>query len=144
MLRILTGLALLALLAGLVVLWLTRPQGLTADERAAFGAEGGLAGDVDAGREVYLAAGCGSCHSAPEAEGDDRLVLAGGRAFPSPFGTFYAPNISPGAEAGLAGWTRADFAAALRHGTSPEGQHYFPAFPYTSYVRMTDQQIADL
>jgi mono/diheme cytochrome c family protein len=29
-------------------------------------------------------------------------------------------------------------------GVSPKGEHYYPAFPYTSYTRMTDQDIADL
>ncbi|MEO0866508.1 MAG: cytochrome c, partial [Pseudomonadota bacterium] len=58
--------------------------------------------------------------------------------------TFIAPNISPHPEAGIGAWSLEDFANALRHGTSPSGQHYYPAFPYSAYIRMTDTQIADL
>lgn len=72
------------------------------------------------------------------------LVLSGGREFPSPFGTFRAPNISPHPEAGIGGWSDADLADALKRGTSPRGQHYFPAFPYASYTRMTEQDLVDL
>lgn len=61
----------------------------------------------------------------------------------SDFGTFYAPNISWG-PAGIGGWTLPEFARALRDGVSPAGRHYYPAFPYTSYVRMTDGDVADL
>ena len=61
----------------------------------------------------------------------------------SAFGTFYAPNISNGPE-GIGGWRLADFARALRQGVSPDGRHYYPAFPYTSYIRMTDGDVADL
>ena len=32
----------------------------------------------------------------------------------------------------------------MHHGTSPEGEHYFPAFPYTSYAHATPQDVADL
>lgn len=38
----------------------------------------------------------------------------------------------------------ADFASAMLMGTSPEGVHYYPAFPYSTYTRASDQDIADL
>ena len=72
------------------------------------------------------------------------MVLAGGREFLSDFGTFVAPNITPDATNGIGSWRQADFFNAMRHGTSPEGTHYFPAFPYASYTRMTDADIANL
>ena len=124
------ALGILVLLAGF---WLTRPERVDPADFAS------LQGDAAAGQLVFLAAGCGSCHTAPESE--DVLVLAGGQKFPSPFGTFLAPNISNLAQDG---WTLADLASAVRYGTSPNGQHYYPAFPYTTYSRMQDQQIADL
>ncbi|MFP7570657.1 c-type cytochrome [Marivita sp. S2033] len=104
----------------------------------------GVQGDAARGEQVFIAAGCASCHSAPEAEGEDKLVLAGGQAFPSDFGTFIAPNISPHEEAGIGDWTLAQFASAVQRGVSPDGAHYYPAFPYASYVRMTDQDVTDL
>jgi len=133
-------LALLLVLAviGLGVFWfVTRPSPLPADTFA------GVTGDAEAGETVFWAAGCASCHSAPEAEGEERLILAGGRPFATEFGTFYAPNISP-SDAGIAGWSLDDLGNAMMRGVSPSGAHYYPAFPYTSYVKAQPQDVADL
>ncbi|ETX16469.1 diacylglycerol kinase [Roseivivax halodurans JCM 10272] len=135
---ILLGLAALACLAGAAGLWLTRAHPV---EAARFE---GLTGDAEAGQTLFTAAGCASCHHAPDAEGDARLVLAGGQRFPSEFGTFVAPNISPDPDAGIGGWSLTDFASAVIRGVSPEGAHYYPAFPYTAYTRLEDQDVADL
>jgi len=104
----------------------------------------GLTGDADRGALIFAAAGCASCHAAPGASGADKLVLAGGHAFASPFGTFYAPNISSHATEGIGGWSALDLVNAMRHGTSPNGEHYYPAFPYTSYTRVAPPDIVDL
>jgi len=104
----------------------------------------GAKGNADAGKLVFTAAGCASCHMAPGAAGADQLILAGGQAFASPFGTFLAPNISPDPTHGIGGWTLMQFACAIRDGLSPEGQHYFPALPYNAYNKMTGQDVADL
>ena len=85
------------------------------------------------GAYLVQAAGCPTCHTA---EGGP--PLAGGRAFETPFGVFYSPNITPDRETGIGGWSRADFIAALKHGIAPDGSAYFPVFPYTSYRLMTD------
>ena len=60
-------------------------------------------------------------------------------ALPSPFGTFYVPNISPNPNDGIGRWSEADFVTAMTKGTSPSAAHYFPAFPYTSYQRSEDR-----
>lgn len=104
----------------------------------------GLTGTPQRGEAVFWAAGCASCHKAPGASGADALVLAGGQLFPSPFGAFAAPNISSDPEAGIGGWTIGAFAAAVRGGVSPEGQHYFPVLPYNAYNKMSGQDLVDL
>lgn len=124
-----------AIVAAGIGLWVTAPSRVDESRFAS------LSGDADAGKAVFTAAGCASCHHAPKA--DDKLLLTGGQAFPSDFGTFHAPNISPGPE-GLAGWSLVDFANAVQKGVSPSGQHYYPAFPYTAYARMKPQDVADL
>ncbi len=96
------------------------------------------------GEDVFNIAGCASCHSAEGAEAEDKLILSGGREFPSPFGTFYAPNISPDPEFGIGGWSTYDLANAMMYGVSPDNKHYYPAFPYSSYARMNPQDIVDL
>ena len=101
-------------------------------------------GSLKKGEYVFNASGCASCHSSPDTTQEEKLVLTGGRAFPSPFGTFYAPNISMDKVNGIGAWSEKDFVNAVRHGVSPEGKHYYPSFPYTAYANMTDQDIADL
>lgn len=138
MLRLLSGLALVAA-AGLALGYgLTRPRPLPAADLA------GLTGDAAAGERVFWASGCASCHAAPGAKDADRLVLSGGMRLASPFGTFVAPNISPDPVHGIGGWSLQDFASAMKRGVSPEGTHLYPAFPYTTYTRMDLQDIADL
>jgi mono/diheme cytochrome c family protein len=105
-------------------------------------ATAGLVGDAARGEAVFWAAGCASCHTSPES--DEGLVLAGGQRFPSDFGTFVAPNISSHPEHGIGGWSLAEFANAVTQGTSPDGQHYYPAFPYGAYRNMALQDVADL
>ncbi|HZR76155.1 cytochrome c [Bradyrhizobium sp.] len=98
--------------------------------------------DLANGQIVFNAGGCASCHAVPDQP--DRLKLGGGLAIPSPFGTFYAPNISPHESDGIGRWTEADFVTAVRTGISPRGTHYFPAFPYTSYAHAKVADIEDL
>lgn len=101
-----------------------------------------ITADPAAGEAVFWAAGCASCHRAPQ--GGDDLILAGGQAFATEFGTFHAPNISPDPVKGIGGWTLPQFARALQQGVSPKGAHYYPALPYTAYAKMTPQDVANL
>ena len=120
--------------------WLaTQPDRLDAAALAALGP-----GDAARGEQVFWAAGCASCHAAPGATGEDRLRLVGGERFATPFGTFVAPNISQHARDGIGGWSAQDLANAMLRGVSPEGAHYYPAFPYTSYARMRIEDVGDL
>ncbi len=135
--RAIRWLAALTLLAGAAGWWLSRPLPPPGDFLA------GLSGDATRGEAVFWAAGCASCHIAPGAPETDRPVLSGGLRLPSPFGTFIAPNITP-SPAGIGGWSAEDLAAALIAGVSPEGAHYYPAFPYTTYQRMRAQDVIDL
>lgn len=138
MINLLKYLLILAVLGLAAVWWVTRPHALPDDALA------GLTGDARRGEVIFHAGGCASCHAAEGASGAARLVLSGGRAFPSDFGTFYAPNISPDASHGIGGWSAQDLANAMMRGVSPEGAHYYPVFPYTSYVRTRPQDIVDL
>ena len=130
--------AVVAALVGLAGLALTRPK------RMDHAQLDGITPDLVRGKTVFYAAGCASCHSAPDSVGEEKLVLAGGRRFATDFGTFVAPNISSDPEAGIGSWSPLDLANALIHGTGPEGQHYYPALPYTSYVNMTTEDVASL
>jgi mono/diheme cytochrome c family protein len=108
------------------------------------------AADVENGRYIFYAGGCASCHAAPASDKcddpkySDPLKLTGGRCLKTAFGTFYVPNITPDKTSGIGGWSDADFINALTRGVSPSGKQYYPAFPYTSYQRMTRKDLLDL
>ncbi|MEE9388424.1 MAG: cytochrome c [Paracoccaceae bacterium] len=131
-------LAAAAVIAGAAAYFLTLPQRIDPSSLS------GLKPDIAAGAQVFAAGGCASCHAAPDATRTTRLQLAGGQAFASPFGTFYAPNISPDPIHGIGTWQAIDLANAMKNGTSPDRQHYFPVFPYTSYSRASLQDIVSL
>jgi len=101
-------------------------------------------GDAARGREVLAATGGCTCHTNYPGEGEAAPPLAGGRALETPFGVFYSTNITPDAETGIGRWSDEDFIRAMREGLSPEGTHYFPVFPYTSFAGMNDRDLLDL
>ncbi|THD56203.1 MAG: c-type cytochrome [Bradyrhizobium sp.] len=123
-------------LAFAVFWWLTIPAVVSPDLLAAY------TPNLANGLTTFNAAGCSSCHAVPGQP--DRLKLGGGLAIPSPFGTFYAPNISPDPADGIGRWSEAEFVAAVTKGVSPAGSHYFPAFPYPSYQRAKVDEVRDL
>lgn len=125
----------------LVVLWfLSAPEKITEDTVQKLQATG----DPLLGETVFYAGGCASCHSAKGAQGDNKLRLGGDHPLVTPVGTFEVPNISPHEEFGIGAWSIVDFANAMLKGTSPSGRHYYPAFPYTSYAKMTTDDIRHL
>ena len=129
-----------AVLAGAAVFgiygWLTAPPVILAVTTPAY------TPNLANGQTTFNAGGCSSCHAVPGQP--DRTRLGGGLAIPSPFGTFYAPNISPDPVDGIGRWTEAEFVGAVTQGISPAGFHYFPAFPYTSYGHASVTDIRDL
>lgn len=98
-------------------------------------------GNAQRGALLLQTAGCYACHTQTE---DDGEAYAGGPRLETPFGDFYAPNITSSSQHGIGNWTLVDFEAAVRQGRSPEGSAYYPAFPFSSYRSLTDQDVADL
>lgn len=136
--RRILGAAALVAVAGIAGWVLSAPRPLPQDALA------GVTGDPARGAVVMAAAGCVTCHTAPDAAPADPPILAGGRSFVSGFGTFRAPNISSDPVAGIGAWSDHDIAQAMLRGVSPGGSHYYPAFPYVAYQNMTAQDAADL
>lgn len=127
---------------GAAIAWtLSGPDPL---DDATIAAMAGTSADLETGERVFWAAGCASCHIAPGAEETDQPVLVGGQSFPTQFGTFYAPNISSDPIAGIGRWDVAEFANAVMAGVTPEGSHYYPAFPYNAYNKADPEDIAAL
>jgi mono/diheme cytochrome c family protein len=134
--RLAIALGLVALTAILLLL-VTRPSGLSSDIFPAH------VQDLSNGELLFHAGGCASCHSSADADSESP-VLGGGLAMETPFGTFRVPNISSDPDYGIGEWTLSDFITAMRLGSSPDGRHYYPAFPYASYSRMSFEDLMDL
>ena len=137
--RFAAAIVVLAVAAALIMLSLALPQRLDDDVLAQLGQ-----GNAAAGERMFWAGGCASCHAGDKAEGEELLKLGGGHGLVTPFGTFFASNISTHPDQGIGNWSQADFANAMLRGISPDGSHYYPAFPYASYARMKPADIADL
>lgn len=137
MIKWLIGVSVAVVVLGLAVFWL-----LTIPATVPASALGAHAPNIENGRTMFYAGGCSSCHAVPKQK--DGTKLGGGLALRSPFGTFYVPNISPDPKDGIGGWSEAQFVTALTKGTSPSGQHLFPAFPYTAYQHATISDLRDL
>ena len=89
-----------------------------------------------AGERVAIAADCAACHTAPGGK-----PFAGGRIIASPFGAIYASNITPDKRTGIGNYTLDDFRGALYDGVRKDGAHLYPAMPYPSYRKMTEEDV---
>ena len=96
---------LLAVIAAAAFWFITMPETVSAD------ALGPYSPDLDNGKTMFYAGGCAACHATPNQE--DKTKLGGGLGLKSPFGTFFAPNISPDRDDGIGGWSEANFVTAM-------------------------------
>jgi len=88
------------------------------------------------GRYLTQAADCEACHT-----DENGKPFAGGRAFKTPFGTLYSPNITPDAQTGIGQYTDADFLKAVHEGVGRGGKKLYPAFPYAAYTQLVDEDV---
>jgi mono/diheme cytochrome c family protein len=121
----------LVLAAGTVAVMASVSSTIDAADAATFS-------EVEQKGEYLAAAGnCVSCHTT-----DNGGQFAGGLAFETPFGTIYSTNITSDPEAGIGQWSLEDFTKAMRHGEAPDGKHLYPVFPYASYAKVSDEDVA--
>ncbi|MFS3135506.1 molybdopterin cofactor-binding domain-containing protein [Gluconacetobacter sacchari] len=95
--------------------------------------------EIARGRVLAAAGDCAVCHTAPGG-----VTNAGGRALETPFGQVITTNLTPDVETGIGGWSYAAFARAMREGIGRDGRHLYPAFPYTSFARVSDDDLRAL
>ncbi|MGF6607988.1 mono/diheme cytochrome c family protein [Paraburkholderia sp. WSM4175] len=91
---------------------------------------------VKRGQYLTRAADCAACHTA-----DKSRPFAGGLPISTPFGTIVTPNITPDPDTGIGQWSDADFMRAMHEGIGKGGERLYPAFPYTAYTRVTEQDV---
>jgi mono/diheme cytochrome c family protein len=135
--KFLTVIVVLAVI-GLGVFWVvTMPKTIGAEALAA-----GYTPDLKNGEEMFNAGGCAGCHTTTGQK--ERLKLGGGLAFHTQFGTFHAPNISSDNAHGIGAWSELQFINAVQRGVGINGEHLYPALPYTSYQRLHVKDVRDM
>jgi mono/diheme cytochrome c family protein len=92
--------------------------------------------ELERGRALAIVGNCAGCHTA-----EGGKPLAGGRAINTPFGEILAPNLTPDKVTGIGGYTRETFYRAMHEGKTETGRQLYPAFPYTSYTKMTRSDV---
>jgi mono/diheme cytochrome c family protein len=102
-------------------------------------AAAGTQSPAQRGQYLADAADCISCHTRPGAQ-----PFSGGVAFDTPFGRLYSSNITPDGATGIGAWSAADFRRAMQSGVATNGDHLFPAFPYPSFTKVSDVDVAAL
>lgn len=138
--RIVAVLAGLAVVAAAIAFYLSRAVPLADAE-----APSGYVANLENGKLLFTVGGCLACHGPAKGDKDaDRSLPSGGFALKTPIGTFYPPNLTPDRETGIGEWDDARFLNAFKKGVRADGQHYLPAFPYTSYAHMRIGDILDI
>ena len=99
----------------------------------------GAGGSVARGEYLARAGDCVACHSAPGGK-----AFAGGLKMGTPLGAIFATNITPDIETGIGTYTVQDFDRAVRRGVAKEGRRLYPAMPYPSYAKLTDEDVQAL
>jgi mono/diheme cytochrome c family protein len=134
--RILTVLAVLAMAAAALGYFITIPK------PAVTGSLPPRTADLGNGEVMFNVGGCASCHATPKQE--DTRRLGGGLVLKTPFGRFHVPNLSSDPVHGIGAWSEEAFVNAMLRGVGRNGEHLYPAFPYTSYQRMRLDDVRDL
>ncbi len=93
---------------------------------------------VRQGEYLARAGDCVACHTAKGGK-----PFAGGLPMETPIGTVYSTNITPDAS-GIGQYSFADFDRAVRQGIAKDGSTLYPAMPYPSYARVSDDDMQAL
>lgn len=135
--RLGTVAAMAAVLSAGVAIWMAIPPKITAKEPD-FGASVDPA-LIARGKYVAQLGDCVACHT--EKGGAE---MAGGLALETPMGTIWSTNITPDPKTGIGGWTFGEFDRAMRKGVAADGHNLYPAMPYPSYAKISEEDMTAL
>jgi len=94
---------------------------------------------IKRGEYLARAGDCIACHSAA-----GKPAFAGGLAIDSGHGIIYSTNITSDKQHGIGNYTEKQFADAVRKGVRADGTNLYPAMPYHSYAKVTDDDMKAL
>ena len=116
--------------------WLAMASLLAAAGKVSAGGIQAIDAAAELGRYLTDAGNCVTCHTQPGA-----APFTGGVAFETPFGTLYSSNITPDRLTGIGGWRIEDFRRAMHEGIGAGGRRLFPAFPYTAFTKISNDDV---
>lgn len=122
--------------AGLLAWYVTREPASPFEQEHATRFDPAL---VSRGEYVARLSDCVACHSLA-----GKAPFAGGLEMATPLGAIHATNITPDRDHGIGRYSLADFDRAVRHGVAPGGRRLYPAMPYPSYVKLSDDDVKAL
>ncbi|SLK03321.1 c-type cytochrome [Novosphingobium mathurense] len=135
--KILSILLALVVIVGLAIAWFVNRTPASPFDGVAGGKPS--ADLVKRGEYVARAADCVACHGLP-----GKPAFTGGLEMATPMGSIFATNITPDRETGIGAYSLADFDRAIRQGIAPGGQWLYPAMPYPSYAKLSDDDVKAL
>ena len=94
---------------------------------------------IEQGKYIARLGDCIACHTTK-----DGALMAGGLELKTPMGTIYSSNITPDPETGIGQYSFEQFDKAMREGVTPAGQNLYPAMPYPSYAKMSEEDMRAL
>ena len=94
---------------------------------------------LERGKYVAQLGDCIACHTAKGG-----ALMAGGLELKTPMGTIYSSNITPDADTGIGQYSFEQFDRVMREGVTPAGQNLYPAMPYPSYAKMSEDDMRAL
>jgi alcohol dehydrogenase (quinone), cytochrome c subunit len=92
---------------------------------------------ISKGEYLARAGDCIACHSVRGGK-----AFVGGLRMGTPMGAIYSTNITPDPDTG--NHSLEDFDRAVRSGVAKDGHHLYPAMPYPSYARISDDDLQAL
>ncbi|VEA65209.1 Gluconate 2-dehydrogenase cytochrome c subunit precursor [Serratia plymuthica] len=94
---------------------------------------------IQHGEYLARAGDCAACHTAPGG-----VPFAGGLKMTTPIGAIYSTNITPDKQTGIGEYSQQEFSDALRKGVARDGTRLYPAMPYPSFAKISDEDVRDL
>ena len=94
---------------------------------------------IERGLYVARLGDCIACHTAKGG-----AVMAGGLELKTPMGTIYSSNITPERDTGIGQYSLDEFDLVMRKGITRTGQNLYPAMPYPSYAKMSEEDMRAL
>lgn len=94
---------------------------------------------LERGKYVAQLGDCIACHTAKGG-----ALMAGGLELKTPMGTIYSSNITPDVDTGIGQYSFEQFDRVMREGVTPAGLNLYPAMPYPSYAKMSEDDMRAL